>query len=794
MPDQTASCGKGKQGKRMTKKDTIKIPGVENDLRVESRILEERIQKAVTDGFRQIEVTAYGQHGIGGRLWRAGDEKIKVDVLGTSGQRLGSMGFANTVIEVFGPASDDIGWLNAGAEIIVHGNATNGAANAMAQGKIYIDGDIGARGMTMTKHNPRFEPPELWVMGKAGDSFAEFMAGGIAVVCGMGAEQEKNVLGYRPCVGMVGGKIFFRGSQGLYSQADARLIDPLPEDEWRWLQEGLRRFLQAIGKAYLCDQLCEKREDWKMLAARKPSEKLPKQARPMARFRAEIWNGELGTGGLIGDLSNLDRSPIGLTPTGDLRRFVPTWANDKYLPPCQAACPTGIPVQKRWALIREGKLDEAVDLALQYTPFPATVCGYRCPNLCMQSGTRNLVNRDPVDVRVLGKASREAKAPHRAPETGKKIAVVGAGPAGLSVAWQLWLSGHEVTLVEGRKQLGGKITDSIPKSRIPTDVVEHEIARLAENIRRTQLGKSLTRETFARLKKDHDYVVIAAGAQSPRKLNIPGMDKTVTALEFLRQSKLDCAKVGENVVIIGAGNVGCDAATEAFRLGAKSATLIDVQKPASFGVERQHAEAAGAVFLWPRFTKAVTDSGVELTTGEILPADTVIVAVGDVPDLSFLPEDIATERGFVLVDDTYATSDSQIYAIGDAVRPGLLTDAIGAGRVAAKAIDNLIRGVDQTYDRLPPISYERVKLQYFDPRAPMPGDPASCATSCASCGACRDCGLCEELCPAQAISRSQTPEEKFAYVVDADRCIGCGFCAGACPTGVWEIAENSPLE
>ncbi|HQP06397.1 MAG TPA: FAD-dependent oxidoreductase, partial [Smithellaceae bacterium] len=436
---------------------------------------------------------------------------------------------------------------------------------------------------------------------------------------------------------------------------------------------------------------------------------------------------------------------------------------------------------------------EAVNLALEYTPFPAAVCGHLCPNLCMQSCTRNLVKLDPVDVRVLGKASLQAKVPRRAPETGKKIAVVGGGPAGLSVAWQLWLSGHDVTIVESRKQLGGKITDSIPKSRIPAEVVEHEIARLARNLTRTQTGQALTRQGFAKLKNDHDFVVIAAGAQSPRKLPVPGMDRTISALEFLRQSKLDCANAGEKVVIIGAGNVGCDAATEAFRLGAKSVTLIDVQEPASFGVERQHAEAAGAVFLWPRVTKAVTDSGVELTSGDVLPADTVIVAVGELPDLSFLPEEIATERGFVLVDDTYATSDSQVYAIGDAVRPGLLTDAIGAGRIAARSIDDSIRGAHESYDKLPPIRRDRVKLQYFDPRAAGMSDPASCAIRCASCGACRDCGLCEEICPEQAISRIQTAGGKFRYEVNAERCIGCGFCAGACPTGVWEIAENKPL-
>ena len=778
----------------MTKKDSIKIAGVENDIRVESRILEERIQKAVEDGYRQIEVTAYGQHGIGGRLWRSGDKPIKVDVLGTSGQRLGSMGFANTVIEAFGPASDDVGWLNAGAKIIVHGNATNGTANAMAQGKLYIDGDIGARGMTMTKHNPRFEPPELWVFGKVGDSFAEFMAGGIAVVCGSGAENNKNVLGYRPCVGMVGGKIFFRGRQESYSKADAKLLTDLPEDEWQWLQTNMKRFLQAIGKQYLFDQLASKREEWRLLVARKPSEKLARAVKSMTKYRKEVWEGELGTGGVIGDLSSLDRSPIGLIPTGDLRRFIPVWANEKYLPPCQAACPSGIPVQKRWELIRQGKVDEAVDLALQYTPFPATVCGYLCPNLCMQNCTRHLVSLQAVDVTLLGKASLSAKEPARLPETGKKVAVIGGGASGLSVAWQLWLKGHQTVIMEGKKQLGGKITDSIPKNRIPNNVVEYEISRLAKNIHQVHLGKPLTKDRFLKLRNENDYIVIAAGAAKPRKLNIPGMEKTLTALEFLQQSKLDCAKVGEKVIVIGAGNVGCDAATEAFRLGAKSVTLIDVQKPASFGVERKHAEAAGAKFLWPRFTKTVTDKGVELADGDLLPAETVIVAVGDMPDLSFLPEGIATERGFIVVDENYATSDAQVYAIGDAVRPGLLTDAIGAGRIAARTIDDLLRGAAQTYDKLPVINYERVKLQYFDPRISEFADTSYCATNCASCGACRDCGMCVEICSQKAISRLQTPAGGFEYIVDSERCIGCGFCVGACPTGVWEIVENAPLE
>jgi len=145
-----------------------KISGKENGNRIESRILEERIQQAVKEGHRFLKIDAFGQHGIGGRLWKAGSEKINIVIEGNSGQRTGSLGFPNTSIEVMGPASDDIGWLNAGAEIVVRGNAGNGLANAMAQGKIFVEGNIGSRGMTMTKSNPRFAPPEMWVLGDTG--------------------------------------------------------------------------------------------------------------------------------------------------------------------------------------------------------------------------------------------------------------------------------------------------------------------------------------------------------------------------------------------------------------------------------------------------------------------------------------------------------------------------------------------------------------------------------------------------------------------------------------------------
>jgi len=769
------------------------IRGIESGRRVDSRVLEERIQEAVAEGHRLIEVQAFGQHGIGGRLWRADDGQVSLRITGSPGQRVGSMGFPNTLIEVMGPASDDVGWLNGGARIVVHGQATNGTGNAMAQGKIYIAGDIGARGMTMTKHNPRFAPPELWVLGGAGDSFAEFMAGGIAVVCGYRAHHPDNVLGHRPCIGMVGGKIFFRGSHRGYSKEDARLT-ALSDTDWKWLTTNMKEFLSSIGRPDLSRELTAQRGEWQLLVALKAQEKKAKALFDMHVFRTGVWDKELGTGGLIGDLTTIDRSPLPLLTTGMLRRYIPVWENHKFLPPCQANCPTGIPVQRRWELIRKGLVDEAVDLALAYTPFPATVCGYLCPNVCMQNCTRQIESMKPLDITILGKASLKARPPAPAPASGKKIAVLGGGPAGLSMAWQLYLKGHQPVIYEKGEKLGGKISSMIPRERIPDEIVENELKRIEGLIPHVRLGHDLTREDYTRIRAEHDFVVIATGAGRPRMLPLPGMEKAIPALEFLKASKRDAVTVGDRVVVIGAGNVGCDAAAEAARLGAKDITLIDVQAPASYGKERAAAEAAGAKFLWPRFTKAIRAKGVELKDGEVLPADTVIVAVGDLPDLSFLPEDIRTERGFIAVDERYQTSDPAVFAIGDAVRLGILTEAIGAGRKAAEIIDARIRGKEEILDQPSPIKFERVKLEYYDPRVKGFEDEKGCADQCASCGACRDCGLCVTLCPQGAISRKPLPGDAYEYVVDPDLCIGCGFCAGGCPCGIWQLIENKPLE
>ncbi len=772
--------------------DYFRISGKVDGIRLESRVLEERIQEAVAGGHRYLEVEAYGQHGIGGRLWKAGDEPVHVRVTGTSGQRAGSLGFPNTVIELKGPASDDVGWLNAGAQILVRGNATNGCCNGMGQGKVYVDGNIGARGMTMTKYNPRFEPPELWVRGSAGDYFGEFMAGGVAVICGHEGQTPDNVLGYRPLVGMVGGKVFFRGPHKGFSQADAKQI-PIADREWEWLRNNLKIYLEAIGKSELFETFSD-RDAWQLLTARTPQERMVRSTRSIHDFHAEVWDAELGAGGIIGDLTNLDRTPVPLVPTGELRRFVPVWENHAYMAPCESSCPTGIPVQERWRLVREGRVDEAVDLAMAYTPFPATVCGYLCPNICMQSCTRTISLMPAVDVRKLGQASVDAGVPELPPPSGRKVAVVGGGPAGLSIAWQLRREGHEAVVYDTSPTLGGKISATIPESRIPKDILDTELDRIREVIPHVHLQQRLEQDEVEQLREDYDFVVLATGAQKPRTLPIPGAERALTALDFLAGAKKGKVDPGKRVVVIGAGNVGCDVATEAHRLGAEEMTLIDIQKPAAFGKEREEAEEAGATFRWPVFTREITEAGVVLQDGELLPADTVVISIGDAPEVDFLPEEVRVERGFVKVNERYQTTDPKIFAVGDIVRPGLITDAIGAGRKAAGAIVDIFAGRRPAGDTRRMIDTSRVTLEYYDPRITDFQDVSECGDECASCGGCRDCSMCVTICPQSAIERREADNaDGYEYAVLPDRCIGCGFCAAGCPCGIWNLMENTPM-
>ncbi len=772
------------------------IKGNVNGKRVSSKDLEEQLQKAIKDGARELTVVADGQHGIGGRIWpRTG--KIKVTIEGTAGQRVGSMGMDNTHIVVKGSTSDDTGWLNCGATITVLGDVANGAHNAGAQGKLYVQGGGGARCDTMTKKNPRFPDLESWYFRGVGDSFAEFKAGGIAVVCGVNPRDPENVLGYRPCVGMVGGTIYFRGQIKEYSKADVKLVE-LTSQDWEWLTGSMKTYLAAIDRMSYYDELTKDANVWKKLIAYTPAEKSKMKGKlkmSLTEFRLNIWEKEVGKGGMFGAYLTHDRTVLPYITTGEDRRFKPLWKNDKYLPPCAYACPSRIPSHRRATLIRQGRTAEALALVLQYSPLPATVCGTICPNLCMTDCTRGRIDK-PLDIKAYGAAALNLKAPKKAKATGYRVAVIGGGPGGLSTAWQLGLKGHTVDLYEASPKIGGKIEMCIPRERLPKRILDKELARFAEIGVNVQTHVKVDRKKFENIYRDHDIVVVAVGAQEGRVIPFPGHEDVLKGIDYLKEINFGKPRnmKGKNVVVIGAGNVGMDIACQAWDHGASSVTCVDIQKPAAFGKEMELASSKGTKIQYPKVTEKydAKEKKIYFKDGTSLDADAVIISIGDKPVLDFLPQSINTERGYITVNDLGQTSDVKVFAIGDATKPGLVTHAIGQGKVAADLIHSQLMNTDYVPEERRMIPYERIKTEYYEVCRldEIKFSPRKEADRCMSCGSCRDCGMCEQSCYYGAITRRKLPNKSFEYVVDESKCIGCGFCAGICPCGVWEMVEN----
>jgi len=763
--------------------------------RTPSRIFEEEIQEAVRQGAREIHITADGQHGIGGRIWPRGDS-VKIFVEGPVGQRLGSMGMFGTEIQVKGSASDDVGWINCGAKITVLGDVTNGAHNAAAQGILYVQGGGGARCDTMTKHNPKFDPPQSWYFRDVGDTFAEFKAGGIAVVCGVDPRNPEDILGYRPCVGMVGGMVYFRGRIQGYSESDVKLLD-LTDQDWQWLTVNMKPYLEAIGRMEYFPELTRSQDEWKKLVPFTAQERAKKKVfkMPLSEFRNNIWEAGVGKGGIFAEYLNHPFTVLPYITTGTDRRFRPVWNNYKYAPPCEHACPSGIPTQKRAQLIRAGKLHEALELVLQYSPLPASVCGEICPNLCMSACTRSRVD-SAFNIKGMGKASLNVKAPKRDKRTNKKVAVIGGGPGGLSAAWQLALKGHDVDIYEAAGKLGGKLELCIPRERLPQRVLKKELSRFEEAGITVHLKAAVNKKKFEEIYKKHDIVVVACGAHRPRKMTIPGAENMVSAYDFLRGINTGSIPKMKNqrVVIIGAGNVGMDVAAQAFHCGAIEVTAVDIQKPAAFGKELEIAQALGTKIVWPKFADKYVkkDKKIYFTDGSSLDADVVIISIGDMPMTEFLPPSVHTDKnGWIQADEVGHTSDPKVYAIGDATKLGLVTHAIGHGRKASEAIHALLSGRSYYMPAPRPlVPYEKIKTAYYDVCKVDSFKPETEANRCMSCAVCRDCHMCEATCYYGAISRKEYEDGSYEYLVDENLCIGCSFCAGICPCGVWEMADN----
>jgi NADPH-dependent glutamate synthase beta subunit-like oxidoreductase/Pyruvate/2-oxoacid:ferredoxin oxidoreductase delta subunit len=484
--------------------------------------------------------------------------------------------------------------------------------------------------------------------------------------------------------------------------------------------------------------------------------------------------------------------------SGEDRLKIPRWLDKRYAAPCQSSCPSFIPTQERLKLLREGREQEALELVLRYSPFPASVCGMVCPNLCMDACSRRFIDTS-VSMKQLGTMTIGATGPACATDTGKNVAVIGGGPGGLSAAWQLRLKGHGVTVYEADSHLGGKLSQAIPTERLPAEILDGEIQRLLDSGINAKTNTKVDADLFSQLQQEYDAIIVASGAHNPVVIPFPGHERLVKGLDFLKQINAgEKPAVGERVVVIGAGNAGMDVALGAYAMGAKKVTAIDVQRPAAYQKEIDHVEALGGCVKWPVYTDHISAKGLHTKDGDLIEADMVIISIGERPDLSYVPSSWLTDRGMINVNGCWQvqagdTVIDKVFAIGDTTKPGLLTNAIGHGHEAADYCDNLLNGLEIVErKKLEAIPQQRLSKELFRPmnRGRLKiTDPHQETGRCISCGSCRDCSMCLEACPEAAIRRVEKTDGSVEYISDDNICIGCGICSGICPCGIWTMEQ-----
>ncbi|MDD4599724.1 Ferredoxin--NADP reductase [bioreactor metagenome] len=762
----------------------FKINTINGNERMSTQHLLEAINQALAAGETEFKIAGSGQHDIGGPLWHP-EGKTLTFYVENPGQRVGSMCLAGTEIIVEGPAPADVGWLNAGGKIVVKGDGGDTTGHCAAAGTIYIGGRAGTRSGSLMKHDPLYDPPGLWVLKNCGSFSFEFMSGGIAVVCGYDCDEFESVLGDRSCVGMVGGVLYYRGKAAGLSTKDVK-ISALSDQDIAYLESNMDDFLASIDKPEIRAELTNWQE-WQKVMPLTYEERPQKRPSNTKGFRVQEWVPQ----GIFSDVVNDDLAVGGLVARGINRQRVPVWENSLFAAPCEFNCPASIPSQERFNLLREGKVQQAYKLVLDYTPFPGSVCGSVCPNPCMDDCSR--LNIDfPAQIGALGSMSATIKAAPISNKNSRTVGIIGGGAAGLTAAWQLVREGYDVTVYEADPKMGGKMEQAIPRARLAADVLKNELRRIESLGVKFKTNNQVDNAKFDEIKNNCDAVIVATGSHAAKNPPWPGSERLIASIDFLKAiNRGQRPSIGKKVIVIGCGNSGMDAAVGAYEMGAEEVTCIDIQKPAAFAKEIATVENLGGKLLWPVFTKEITDAGIITQSGELLRADSVICSIGENPILDFLPAGIPTVRGLLVPKADYSIADG-IFTAGDTIKPGRLVDAIAAGRQAALAVDAYLNGSHYEAKEKPKISAARLSQEYFKKchtcAAPMASEDY---TRCLSCGTCRDCHMCYMSCPEKAIERQVLPDGKFEYVSDPEKCIGCGICAGICPCGVWSMKANN---
>ena len=396
--------------------------------------------------------------------------------------------------------------------------------------------------------------------------------------------------------------------------------------------------------------------------------------------------------------------------------------------PCVTLCPANVDIPGYIALAGAGRCEDAVRLIRKDNPFP-TACGLICEHPCEKRCRRNMID-DSINIRgmkryIVDKAHTDGvPVPACAAPTGKRVAIIGGGPAGLTAAYFLQLMGHQTTVFEEKQQLGGMLRYGIPNYRFPRERLQEDIDAILSTGVEVKLNTNIGTQALNAIYEEYDAVFIAIGAHSDKKLKLEGEDSNhvISAVDMLREIGDGAYPdfTGKRVIVVGGGNVAMDCARTAVRAKAKTVSIVyrrrqedmtalpaEVEGAIAEGIElltlrapiRVEADDQGnAVALWvqPQMISNVRDGRPAPKRAnkleERLECDVVLVAVGqDIDSEPFEKAGISTKRGQLQADATGALNRVGMYAGGDCVSgPATVIKAIAAGKVAAANIDEFL--------------------------------------------------------------------------------------------------------
>jgi NADPH-dependent glutamate synthase beta subunit-like oxidoreductase len=538
---------------------------------------------------------------------------------------------------------------------------------------------------------------------------------------------------------------------------------------------------------------------------------------------------------------------------GDKSHRCPVYV--KRTPPCSDACPSGEDIRGINNIMRgveeknAGDRPEAAFRRLtDANPFPfvmGQVCPAPCQDKCNRQHRDETVSINTVE-HFLGRYAIDNKLSFPTPEkeSGKNVAVVGGGPAGLSCAYQLRRLGHAVTLYEANDKLGGMMRYGTLGYRVSREGLEAEIGRIVDMGLDVKTGVKIGRDiSLDELRAKHDAVFIGVGAQRGRSLPLPGAEGVPSVFDtiaFLKEfESTGATRVGKHALVIGDGDVAMDAARLALRIGAKATILSGVSRADMncSPFEFDEATHEGTAFAYQVGVKEViVENGVMTGVKAVrmirkekgeegwnhpvpffrykeeegstftIAGDSLIFSIGQGTDMTGL-EAVCNGKPWLAVDHNQQVAGmEEVFGGGDAQQIALITTAIGHGRKGAAAIDRFLNGVPQPRkQRADVIGYEKLKGDYFlnstgAKRIHKPVDrvvgnfepfleaiPAESAKAeaerCMSCGLCFECKQCEIFCPQEAILRHRNNPVGEVMFTLYERCVGCHICAELCPTG-----------